>query len=70
MAEYKKGSMDIHEQEASFALFMGIAKWGSLITVVTLLFFIVWICVKGAGLITAALIALAVAVIGSFILSK
>jgi ATP/ADP translocase len=70
MAEYKKGSMDIHEQEASFSLFMGIAKWGSLIVATTLLFFIIWLCVNGAGIATAALIAVVVAIIGAVILSQ
>lgn len=68
MAEYKKGEMDIHEQQASFDLFITLSKWGSLIIAVGLLFFIVWLCVKGAGIGTAALIAIVVAVIGVFIL--
>jgi hypothetical protein len=60
MAEqhYERGHMEIGEQEKTFRLFVGMAKWGSLAVANVLLFFTLWIC-TGAGF-WGALIATAV----------
>jgi hypothetical protein len=36
-SDHHHGEMDIREQESTFHLFMGLTKWGSLITAVTAL---------------------------------
>ncbi len=38
MAEHKQGSMDIKEQEKTFAGFMRMVTWGCVITVAILIF--------------------------------
>jgi hypothetical protein len=43
-AEYHRGDMDIHEQQATFRLVMGITKWGSLVVGAMLLFLTLWFC--------------------------
>ncbi|MDC7683509.1 aa3-type cytochrome c oxidase subunit IV [Asticcacaulis sp. BYS171W] len=68
--DYHKGEMDIHEQAATFDMFTGMAKWGSLVIAVGLLFFTVWFAVKGAGFIPAAISAFVVAVVGFLALKK
>jgi len=68
--DYHKGEMDIHEQAATYDLFMGMARWGSLIIAVGVLFFTLWFAVKGAGFFTALPVSVAVAVIGFFLLKK
>lgn len=37
MAEHKQGSMDIREQEKTFAGFIRLSIWGAVITVVVLI---------------------------------
>lgn len=36
-SDYKRGSMDIREQQATFNLFWGLTKWGIIACTVTLL---------------------------------
>jgi hypothetical protein len=59
-AEYHRGDQDIHEQQATFRLVMGITKWGSLTFAALLLFLVLWFCVPSAGfwpgLISAAIV--------------
>jgi hypothetical protein len=62
---YVKGTMEISEQTSTFALFMGLTKWGSLLTAATLLLLTVWFAV-GAGFLAGAISALALCVIGWF----
>ena len=52
-AEYHRGDQDIHEQQATFHLVMGITKWGSLIIAATVLFLVLWFC-TGTGFLGAA----------------
>jgi Bacterial aa3 type cytochrome c oxidase subunit IV len=35
---YKRGNQDIREQQATFALFWGLTKWGIVVVVLTLIF--------------------------------
>lgn|GEM_PF-1971215 len=37
-SDYKRGSMDIREQESTFALFWSLTKWGTVLTVLLLVF--------------------------------
>jgi hypothetical protein len=37
-SDYKRGSMDIREQEATFSLFWSLTKWGSILTIILLVF--------------------------------
>lgn len=59
-SDYHRGEMEIQEQLATYDLFMGLTKWGSLSVVSVLLLFIVWFCTPGgfmAGLISAVVTA-------------
>jgi len=56
--DYQRGTMEISEQTATYGLFMGMAKWGSLATAVSVLFLTLWFGV-GTGFL-GALIASAV----------
>jgi len=53
-SDYHRGEMDIHEQVATFALVMGITKWGSLIIAASLLSLVMWFC-TGAGFLSGAI---------------
>ncbi len=43
-SDYKRGEMQIQEQLATYQLFMGMTKWGSLAVTAFLLLFTVWLC--------------------------
>ena len=43
-SDYRRGEMDIQEQESTFQLVMGITKWGSLVLAAFLLFVVLWFC--------------------------
>jgi hypothetical protein len=43
-SDYRRGEMDIQEQESTFQLVMGITKWGSLVLAAFLLFIVLWFC--------------------------
>lgn len=46
--DYVRGSQEISEQEATFALFGGLTKWGSLHTAAILLFLVLWFMPNGS----------------------
>jgi len=50
-SDYRRGEMDIQEQESTFQLVMGITKWGSLVLAALLLFLVLWFC-KPAGFVS------------------
>ena len=59
---YVRGSQEIGEQASTFDMFMGMAKWGSLIIAALLLFLTIWFQPGGsfvAGLIAAVVILVA-----------
>jgi len=62
-SDYHRGEMDIQEQAATFDLFMGMTKWGSL-SLTTLLTFIVLLFCTEAGFLGSAVAAIVVTVIG------
>lgn len=66
-SDYHRGEMDIHEQKATFDLFMGMTKWGSLAIVAGVLFFTLLFC-TGAGFIGAAISAAVVVAVGVLVL--
>jgi len=63
-SDYQRGEMDISEQAATFALVMGLTKWGSLAVVAGVLFFTLLFCTAtgfvGSAITTLVLIALGV----------
>ncbi|HEX5377220.1 MAG TPA: aa3-type cytochrome c oxidase subunit IV [Phenylobacterium sp.] len=66
-SEYHRGEMDISEQVATFNLFNGLTKWGSLAMAALLALLVLWFCTPAgflAGLVTAAV----VTVIGALVL--
>ena len=65
--EYHRGDMDIHQQESTYALVMGLTKWGSLATAVVVLFLTLWFCTS-AGFMGALATAVVMAVIGLVVL--
>ncbi|WAC48099.1 aa3-type cytochrome c oxidase subunit IV [Asticcacaulis sp. SL142] len=66
--DYVKGEMDVHAQQNSYDLFVGMTKWGSLATAAFVLFITVMFAVKGAGFIPAVISTGALVVVGWFML--
>ena len=67
---YVRGEMDIEQHKSTYELFGNMTKWGSLILAVVLVFVVLLTCVKGAGVITAAIVAVVVAIVGWALLRK
>ncbi len=65
---YLRGSMEINEQAATWALVMNLLKWGSLAIAVVLLLLVLWFQ-PGGSLITGLIAAGALAV-GGFLFLK
>jgi hypothetical protein len=66
-SQYHRGEMDISEQVATFHLFNGMTKWGSLALAALLSLLVLWFCTPAGflgGLVTAAV----VTVIGTLLL--
>ena len=59
---YVRGTQHIEEQASTFALFMGMAKWGSLLIAALLTFLVMWFQPAGSffgGVIAAAVLLVA-----------
>lgn len=67
--DYHKGEMDIAEQRSTFALIMGIAKWGAFLSAVVILFFTMWLYPRG-NFMGAAVATLILIVAGIFLLGR
>ena len=67
--DYSRGSMEIVEQRATFDIFIGLVKWGSLLIAALLLLLSVWFGTE-AGFFTAFISAAVVFVVGWFLLKK
>ena len=67
--EYEKGTQPVHEQQATYDLFMGLAKWGSLQLAVVITFFVLWLQ-PGGSFVFGLVAAVALAVIGFFALKS
>ena len=68
-SDYVHGEMDIEEHKSTYELFNNMAKWGSLIIAVILIFTVILTCTK-LGLMTAAIAAIVVAFLGWMMLKK
>jgi hypothetical protein len=66
-SDYHRGEMDIHEQVSTFALVMGITKWGSLVIASGLLALVLWFC-TAAGFMAGAIAGGVVLALGIFLL--
>ena len=67
--DYSRGSMEIVEQRATFDIFIGLVKWGSLL-IAALLLFLSMMFGTDAGFFGAAFAALVLFVAGWFLLKK
>lgn len=67
--DYVRGSQHIDEQVSTFSLFMGLAKWGSLLIAATLAFLVIWFQ-PGGSFIGGAITAVVMLVAGWFFLKK
>ncbi len=67
--EYHHGDMPIAEQQASYQLFMGLTKWGSLALAVLILALTLWFCV-GVGFFGGAIPAFVVLALGIWFLRE
>ena len=65
--DYVRGSQEISEQASTFSLFMGLAKWGSLLTAATLVFLVLWFQ-PGGSFVAGAISAFVVLAVGVFAL--
>ncbi len=68
-SEYHRGEMDISEQVATFNLFNGLTKWGSLALASLLTLLVLWFCTS-AGFIGGFATALVVTVLGVIVLRE
>ncbi len=68
-SEYHRGEMDISEQVATFNLFNGMTKWGSLALVALLALLVLWFCTP-AGFLAGFVTAVVVTVIGIVVLRE
>lgn len=68
-SDHHHGDMDIREQVATFSLFMGMTKWGSLALAAFLLLLTVWFCTEG-GLMAGLISAVVVTVVGVVLLRE
>ena len=58
-SDYRRGEMDIQEQQSTFELVMGMTKWGSLILTSFLLMLVIWFCTPAgfvSGFVTGAIV--------------
>ena len=62
-SEYHRGDMDISEQVATFHLFNGLTKWGSLVLAALLLLLVLWFCTP-VGFMAGAISAVVLTVLG------
>ena len=68
-SDYHHGEMDIHEQTATFHLFILLTKWGSLALAAFLIFVVLWFCTP-AGFAGGLVAGVVVAVAGFFVLRE
>ena len=66
---YSHGEMDIRQNEASFHVFILLAKWGSLAVAVLLVQMVLWFC-TGAGFVGGFVPAVIVLALGILLLRE
>ena len=69
VAEYHRGDMDIHAQQATFRSVMSATKWSSLVVAVGVLFFTMLFCTD-AGFGGAFVSGLVLSVLGVVVLGR
>ena len=62
-SEYHRGDMDISEQVATFNLFNGMTKWGSLSIASMMVLLVLWFCTP-AGFVAGFISGMALLVLG------
>ena len=67
--DYVRGSQEISEQTATFSLFMGMAKWGSLLIAAVLAFLTIWF-MPGGSFIGGGITMVVLLVAGYFFLKS
>lgn len=67
---YQRGAMPIEEQQATWALFGGLTKWGSLAVACALLLLTVWFMPRGGGFLPGVIAAVVLAVAGWWFLRE
>lgn len=67
--DYVHGSQEISEQAQTFHAFIGLAKWGSLLTAAIVLFLTIWFQ-PGGSFVGGAISALALLIVGWFFLKS
>lgn len=67
--DYHRGDQDISEQVSTWALFMSMSKWGSLLIAVVVSFFTIWLYPRGT-LAGAAFVAIVLLAAGIWFLRK
>jgi hypothetical protein len=68
-SEYHRGDMDIQEHVSTFALFMGMTKWGSLYISAFLTWMVLWFCTE-AGFFAGFITFVVMAVLGTLLLRE
>ncbi len=68
-SEYHRGDMDISEQVATFHLFNGLTKWGSLALIALLAQLVLWFCTP-AGFLPGFISAAVILVVGVVVLRE
>jgi len=68
-SDYHRGEMDIQEQASTYALFMGMTKWGSLALAALLVLLVLWFCTP-AGFVPGFISAAVLTVLGVFLLRE
>lgn len=68
-SEYHRGDMDISEQVATFNLFNGLTKWGSLSIAALMVLLVVWFCTP-AGFLAGFISAMVMLVLGILLLRE
>ena len=68
-SEYHRGEMDIQEQTATFAMFNGLTKRGSLALAGLLTWLVLWFCTP-TGFLGATAVGIVVTVIGVVVLKE
>jgi Bacterial aa3 type cytochrome c oxidase subunit IV. len=66
---YVRGSQEISEQESTFALFIGLAKWSSLALAVTIAFLLIWF-MPGGSFVGGFITGVVLLAVGVFALSS
>lgn len=68
--DYVRGSQEISEQVSTFHLFMGMAKWGSLLIAAVLTFLTIWFMPGNGSFIGGAIAMVVMLVAGWFFLRE